>query len=84
MFYTYVLRSNKDKKLYVGSTENLKVRFEAHNKGQVDSTRDRRPLTLIYYEACKSKKDALHREMYFKTTYGLRYIKSRLKSYFTG
>ena len=84
MHYTYVLRSNKDKKLYVGNTNNLKVRFETHNKGNVDSTRDRRPLTLIYYEACISKKDALHREMYFKTTYGSRYIKSRLKSYFTG
>lgn len=84
MFYTYVLRSNKDKKLYVGSTENLKVRFEAHNKGKVNSTKDRRPLILVYYEACKSKKDALHREQYLKTTYGHRYIESRLKSYFTG
>jgi putative endonuclease len=84
MFYTYVLQSSKDKKLYIGSTSNLKVRFETHNKGQVESTKERRPLTLIYYEACVSKKDATHRELYFKTTYGLRYIKSRLKSYFTG
>ena len=84
MFYTYVLSSQKDKKLYVGCTKNLKVRFEDHNKGKVPSTRDRKPFTLIYYEACLSNKDALHREVYFKTTYGKRFISSRLKSYYTG
>jgi putative endonuclease len=81
MFYTYVLKSQKDKKLYVGYTEDLKVRFEEHNKGKVESTKNRRPLKLVYYEACISKKDALHREEYLKTTYGGRYMKNRLKSY---
>lgn len=84
MFYTYILYSKKDDKFYVGSTGNLKVRFEEHNKGWVVSTRDRRPLTLVYYEASLAKKDASHRERYLKTAYGKRYIKERLKSYFTG
>ncbi len=84
MFYTYVLKSSKDNKLYVGYTENLKIRFETHNKGKVKSTKDRRPLTIVYYEACLNKKDALHRETYLKTIYGKRYIKNRLKSYYTG
>ena len=84
MFYTYVLSSKKDKKLYVGYTEDLKIRFEEHSKGKVESTKNRRPLKLIYYEACVSKKDAAHREEYLKTTYGGRYIKNRLKSYLTG
>lgn len=84
MFYTYVLQSIKDKKLYVGFSKNLKLRFEQHQKGLVSSTRDRRPLKLIYYEACITQTDATHREKYFKTYYGKMFLKNRLKSYFTG
>ena len=43
-YYIYVLQSEKDKKFYVGYTKNLKSRFEQHTKGQVSSTKDRRPL----------------------------------------
>lgn len=60
MYYVYILKSNKDKKLYTGYTNNLKLRFEQHRKGQVLSTKDRRPLKLIYYEACLNQKDATH------------------------
>jgi len=62
--YTYVLLSLKDDKFYIGYSEDLKSRFEQHTKGKVSSTQDRRPLTLIYYESCLSKKDAMHRERY--------------------
>ncbi|NLD38446.1 MAG: GIY-YIG nuclease family protein [Desulfatiglans sp.] len=84
MFYTYVLISEKDGNLYTGFTKNLKVRFEQHNKGQVESTRGRRPMKLIYYEACLNQEDATHREKYLKTYHGKMYIKRRLKSYLTG
>lgn len=84
MFYTYVLQSKKDGKLYSGFTKNLKLRFEQHNKGQVESTKNRRPLVLIYYEVCLRQEDAIKREKYFKTYYGKLYFKKRLKSYFTG
>ena len=46
-YYVYVLKSKKDKKNYVGYTENLKLRFEQHNKGLVASTKNRRPLVII-------------------------------------
>ena len=84
MFYVYVLMSLEDKKLYIGCTENLKNRMKAHNSGQVELTRKRLPVELIYYEACLDKKDAFHREKYLKTTYGRRYLRNRLKGYFTG
>ncbi len=84
MYYIYILQSKKEKNLYTGFTENLKLRFEQHEKGQVDSTKNRRPLKLIYYEACLNQQDAVRREKYLKTAYGKRYLKSRLKSYFTG
>ena len=83
-FYTYVLLSEKDGKFYTGSSGNLKGRFEAHNAGMVVSTRDRRPLDLVYYEACQDKKDALHRETYLKTHHGKMFLRNRLKSYLTG
>ncbi len=84
MYYTYVLLSNKDKQFYSGYTQNLKLRFEQHCNGLVESTKDRRPLKLIYYEACLNQQDALKREKYFKTHYGKLFLRNRLKSYFTG
>ncbi|MCX6763800.1 MAG: GIY-YIG nuclease family protein [Candidatus Moranbacteria bacterium] len=82
--YVYVLKSKKDGKLYTGYTKNLKLRFEQHNKGLVNSTKDRKPLKLIYYETCLSQQDATHREKYLKRYYGKMFLKNRLKSYLTG
>ncbi len=84
MFYTYILISEKDDKFYVGYTDNLKRRIKQHNDGDVESTKYRRPLKLIYYEVCLNQKDAIHREKYLKTTYGKRYIRNRLKNYLKG
>jgi len=82
--YVYVLLSGKDKKFYTGYTENLKLRFEAHQKGCVVSTKSRRPFQLIYSEACLDRSDAMHREKYLKTHLGKMFLKNRLKSYLTG
>ena len=84
MYYTYVLYSKKDGNFYTGFTQDLKLRFDQHNKGQVESTKDRRPIKLIYYEACLNRDDATHREKYLKTYHGKAYIKRRIKSYLTG
>jgi len=84
MFYTYVLQSEKDNRFYVGFTGDLRLRFDQHCKGHVESTRDRRPLKLIYYESCLSQDDATKREKYLKTYHGKMFIKKRLKSYLTG
>ena len=82
MFYTYVLQSEKDKKFYVGFTKNLKSRFDLHSRGLVDSTKHRRPLKIVYYEACLHQDDATHREKYLKTNQGSRLLKRMLKEYF--
>ncbi len=84
MFYVYILQSEKDMRFYVGSTNNLRRRLQEHNAGKVFSTKKRTPLKLIYYEACIDEADARKREKYLKTSWGKRYIKSRLKSYLTG
>ncbi|PIP51002.1 excinuclease ABC subunit C [Candidatus Berkelbacteria bacterium CG23_combo_of_CG06-09_8_20_14_all_41_73] len=83
-YYTYILHSLRDNKNYAGYTKNLKLRFEQHQNGEVDSTKDRRPLELIYFEGCLNEYDAKKRERYFKTHYGKMFLKKRLKSYFTG
>jgi putative endonuclease len=84
MIYVYVLRSVSDGNLYTGCTRDLQTRLALHAAGQVPSTRHRRPLELIYYEACLNERDAFRREKYLKTTYGRRYIKTRCRSHFTG
>ena len=83
-YYIYVLLSEKDNNLYTGYTEDLKSRFEQHSKGLVKSTKNRRPLKLVYSEACLSKRDATHREKYLKTFHGKLFLRNRLKSYLTG
>ena len=84
MFYVYILQSLKDNNFYVGFTRDLQKRFKEHNDGKNRSTRSRVPFKLVYYESCINKDDATHREKYLKTSWGKRYIKSRLKNYLTG
>ena len=62
MFYVYVLKSKKDGQGYIGSTTDLKRRFAEHAQGIVPSTKPRRPLELVYYEAYKAEADARKRE----------------------
>ena len=83
MYYVYILKSLKDHKLYVGFTGKLKERIVRHNNGLVEATKDRRPLKLIYYEACLNKKDAIEREKALKTGFGRAYLKRRLKNYYS-
>ena len=82
-YYVYVLQSEKDHKFYIGCTSDIEKRLEGHNSGKVSTTMNRRPLKLIYWEGCLNQQDAARRERYLKTTWGKRYIKSRLKEYIT-
>ncbi|MFH1207136.1 MAG: GIY-YIG nuclease family protein [Patescibacteria group bacterium] len=66
MFYLYILKSKKDKRLYIGSTNDLRRRLNEHNDGKVFSTKSRRPFEIVYYEAYKSEKGARHREVNVK------------------
>jgi len=79
MYYVYLLRSKKDNKWYTGSTNDLRKRFNQHNKGESVWTRGRGPWDLIYYEACLNEEDTRSREKYLKTGMGKRYLKNRLK-----
>jgi putative endonuclease len=78
MFYTYVLKSLKDGKLYIGFSENLKNRLKEHNGGLVTATKNRTPLELVYYEACLFKEKAIAREKALKAGFGRAYLKRRI------
>jgi putative endonuclease len=67
MYYVYILKSLSDNNIYTGFTSDLKHRYQQHIDGLVLSTKSRRPLKLIYYEAYLSKKDALIQEKYLKS-----------------
>jgi putative endonuclease len=84
IYYVYILKSKKDGKFYTGYTSDLKSRFKSHCKGEVESTKERRPLKLIYFEGCLNQQDATHREKYLKTYHGKQFIRNRLKSYLIG
>lgn len=78
MFYIYILKSKVDNKLYTGFSSNLKERIKEHHSGGVQSTKNRRPLELIYYEAYKEKLQALKREKFLKTTKGKQQLRKQL------
>ena len=79
MFYVYILLSQKDNRFYVGMTGDLKRRMAEHQHGKVESTRQRRPLQLICYEAYIYKEEAERRERFLKTSDGKKDLKKRLK-----
>jgi putative endonuclease len=82
MFYVYILQ-NKDKRLYVGSTNNLQRRFREHNAGQNIATKPYLPWIIIFYEAYIVQEDALRREQYLKTTQGRLTLRRMLRVYFS-
>lgn len=78
MYYVYILQSIKDNKLYIGYSADLKKRLYEHSKGKVSSTKNRRPMDLIYYEAYRAEKDARIREIFLKTGQGREFIKKNI------
>ncbi|NVM21047.1 MAG: GIY-YIG nuclease family protein [Desulfobacterales bacterium] len=62
MHYVYVLKSQGDGGLYIGCTKDLYMDIKAHNSGHVQSTKNRLPMDLIYYEASLNGKDAFNKD----------------------
>jgi len=83
MWYAYILESLKSRRLYVGSTDDLKRRFKEHNDGRGGKyTSKQGKFKLIFYEAYLNKKDAQKAEKFFKTGYGREILKDKLEFYF--
>jgi putative endonuclease len=83
-YYVYVLRSKKDGLFYTGYTNSIQKRIEEYHAGKLPSTKNSRPMDLIYWEGCINQQDATQREKYLKSSWGKRYLKNRLNNYLTG
>ena len=81
MFKVYVLFSKKDRRLYIGCTNNLERRIREHERGAVCATRYRRPLTLIHTEKFPDKVGAFVRERFLKSLWGAREKKKILRQF---
>jgi putative endonuclease len=65
-FQVYILLCERDK-LYVGSCEDLKSRFETHLKGEgARFTKQHRPIEIVYSETSDSRAEAMAREAQIK------------------
>lgn len=63
MYYFYIIRSLKNKKLYLGSTPDLKERLKSHNNGENKATKPNIPYEVIFYSGFKDKQDAIDCEL---------------------
>jgi len=77
MFYVYILQL-KDKFLYVGYSSDLKTRIKTHENGNVESTKNLRPVKLVFYAAFFTQKKATDFERYLKSSSGFAFRNKRL------
>ena len=81
MAYIYVLRSLKNSKRYVGSTDLLpKERLQKHNYGSNQFTKRNGPFELIYEESYDNKTEARKRENFLKSGVGRKFLDEVLKN----
>jgi putative endonuclease len=67
-YYTYIIRSLKDKNFYVGHTsKDPKERLKEHSWKSVFSTKHRVPFEFIHAEEFKSRAEAIKEERLFKS-----------------
>ena len=79
-YFVYILKSEKDGRLYKGHTSNLESRMEEHNSGKTKSTKGYRPWSLQYFEKFETREEAINREKYFKTGIGREFLNKLLKN----
>ncbi len=82
-YFVYVIKNNKNNKIYIGQTSNLKNRINRHNrllKNKVTSytskNKDEGEWLLIYSEELNDRKEAIIREKQLKSCQGRLFIKN--------
>ena len=75
MFYTYVLKSDKNNKRYVGQTsKDVFDRLSEHNMGSNRWTRVNKPFKVIYFEEYSTRTEAIKREHFLKSGQGRKWL----------
>lgn len=71
MYFVYFAKSEKNGKVYVGSTDkDPNIGVKEHNQSSNQWTKNNKPFKLIYYENFDCKIDSLKRERFYKTGIG--------------
>jgi putative endonuclease len=79
MHYVYTLQSLRDGRLYIGRSDDLRIRIKDHKSGKVWTTKRMLPIRLVFYETFLSKSDAIRRENYLKTSKGKSALRMMLR-----
>ena len=77
MYYTYILQL-KDMSFYHGYSNNLKQRLKEHLDGSSKSTKNLRPIKLVFYAAFHTKTKAIEFEKYLKSSSGFAFRNKHL------
>lgn len=78
MYFVYILKLANGK-IYTGSTPDIKKRVEQHQRGYVLSTKNFRPIKLIWYCSFANRLQARRFELYLKTGSGQAFRNKHLK-----
>lgn len=79
MYKVYILNSKKNKKYYIGHTNDIDDRMRRHNGGLVKSTKGGCPWEIVYTEDFDNKNDAYRREFKIKSYKGGEAFKNLIK-----
>jgi len=78
MYFVYVLKSTRAKKIYTGITSDIGRRLSEHNKGLSLYTKRFSPWKLIYKEEVRDRIQARVREKYLKSCAGRKWISQNI------
>ncbi len=80
MKYVYLLQSiNFPERNYIGLTDDLRKRLDAHNAGQSPHTSKFKPWRIVTYIAFSDASKALEFERYLKSGSGQAFANKRLR-----
>lgn len=74
VYYTYILKSQKDNSYYIGSTQNILRRLQKYNKGLSKFTKTKCPYKILYNKGFEYRKEAIRYERYLKSLKKRSYI----------
>ena len=79
-YYTYILKSKKNNRYYIGSTENIERRLQEHNWSRTTSTKSGIPWEVVYTETYETRSEAIKREYQIKAKKSRKYIDFLIES----
>lgn len=76
--YAVYIIECRDRKFYIGFSQDLNKRLQAHQNGEVKFTKSRLPIELVHVSFFEDKMKAYDFERYLKTGSGVAFRNKRL------